>query len=59
MSDSTAQLAAFWDEIYERAGKPDLSAYRSYRYPFKPDFVAPDYLSPAPAPTASVSPTAK
>lgn len=41
---SARLLAAFWDEIYKKAGRPKLEAYKSYRYPFKPDFVAPDYF---------------
>lgn len=46
LADSAAQLAVFWDEIYREAGRPDLKAYRSYRYPFQPEYIAPDYLSP-------------
>lgn len=51
MGRSARLLAEFWDEAYVDAGSPRLEAYRSYRYPFTPDFVAPDYL-PAPAPSA-------
>ncbi len=36
-------LAKMWDEIFEQAGKPNLAAYRSFRYPFTPDFIPPDY----------------
>ena len=43
MARSAVLLAAMWDEAYVKAGRPDLSAYRSYRYPFTPDFVNPDY----------------
>ena len=39
MSHASRFLAALWDEAYRAAGKPDLSKYRSYRYPFTPDFV--------------------
>jgi hypothetical protein len=41
---SARLLASFWDEIYKKAGRPKLETYKSYRYPFKPDFVAPDYF---------------
>jgi hypothetical protein len=41
---SARLLASFWDEIYKKAGRPKLESYKSYRYPFKPDFVAPDYF---------------
>ncbi len=44
MGRSASALALLWDESYRRAGRPDLSAYRSYRYPLKPLFVPPDYL---------------
>jgi hypothetical protein len=37
-------LAQLWDQAYEDAGSPDFQAYRSYKYPFTPDFVAPDYF---------------
>jgi hypothetical protein len=37
-------LAHLWDEAYVQAGKPDLKAYKSYLYPFTPDFVKPDYF---------------
>ena len=43
MGRSAATLARIWDKAYEAIGKPDLSGYRSYRYPFQPDFVPPDY----------------
>jgi hypothetical protein len=44
MSRSARLLALMWDEIYVKAGRPELQAYRSYRYPFQPEFVAPNYL---------------
>ena len=44
LARSTALLAELWDEAYAKAGKPDLSAYRSWRYPLTPEFVAPDYF---------------
>lgn len=46
MGRSAKLLALFWDEMYANAGRPDLSAYRSYRYPFTPDYVPLDYVSP-------------
>lgn len=45
MARATVMLAHLWDESYKAAGKPDLSKYRSYKYPYSPDFVAPDYIS--------------
>lgn len=47
MARSAALLAQYWDSIYEQSGKPKLQAYKSYQYPFEPDYVAPDYLGPA------------
>lgn len=44
MASSAKLLAIFWDEAYVALGRPDLSAYRSFRYPFTPDFIPPDYL---------------
>lgn len=46
MGRSARLLALFWDEMYVGAGRPDLGAYRSYRYPFTPDFVELNYLAP-------------
>lgn len=46
MGSAASLLAHLWDEAYEKAGKPKLSTYRSFRYPFTPDFVAPEYVSP-------------
>ncbi len=43
MARSSLLLAKLWDEIYEKSGSPELKAYKSYAYPFKPDFVMPDY----------------
>jgi hypothetical protein len=43
MSRSAALLAKLWDEAYEKAGKPKITAYRSFKYPFTPEFVVPDY----------------
>ena len=44
MGRSAALLAQVWDQTYVKSGKPDLKKYKSYKYPFTPDFVAPDYF---------------
>lgn len=43
MARASVFLAQLWDEAYREAGKPDLKAYRSWKYPFKVDFIYPDY----------------
>lgn len=43
MARAAVLLASFWDKIYLEAGSPEVKAYRSYKYPFTPDFVMPDY----------------
>jgi hypothetical protein len=43
MARAAALLAKKWDEAYIAVGKPDLSKYQSYRYPFTPDYLKPDY----------------
>lgn len=43
MARASLLLAKLWDEIYEKSGKPELKAYKSYLYPLKPDFIMPDY----------------
>lgn len=43
MARASYLLAHLWDEIYNQAGEPPVKSYKSYRYPFTPDFVAPDY----------------
>lgn len=50
MARSAALLAQLWDEAYEQVGEPKLAAYKSYKYPFTPDFVAPDYYEIPAAP---------
>jgi hypothetical protein len=40
---SALSLAHLWDLAYIKAGRPDLSKYRSYRYPLTVDFVSTDY----------------
>jgi hypothetical protein len=44
MGRAVASIANMWDNIYIEAGEPDLTAYRSFKYPLTPDFVAPDYF---------------
>lgn len=41
-------LANLWDESYVKAGRPKLTAFKSYKYPFTVDFIPPDYTT-APA----------
>jgi hypothetical protein len=36
-------LAQLWDEAFESMGKPQLSSYKSYQYPFTVDFIYPHY----------------
>ena len=43
MSRSVLLLANLWDTAYEKAGSPDLSHYKSYRYPFTPDYIEVNY----------------
>lgn len=44
LARSALLLASFWDKIYLEAGSPDLKPYKSYKFPFTPDFVMPDYF---------------
>jgi hypothetical protein len=44
MSRSATLLAQIWDEAYIKVGRPKMTAYKSYKYPFTPEFVAPDYF---------------
>lgn len=44
MARSAALLAQLWDQAYVEAGRPQLGVYKSYRFPFTPDFVPPDYF---------------
>lgn len=44
MARGSVLLANLWDKAYVQAGKPKIGAYKSYKYPFTVDFVAPDYL---------------
>jgi hypothetical protein len=43
MARSSVFLAHLWDEAYRSAGKPDLSKYKSYKYPTTVEFIYPDY----------------
>lgn len=43
MARAAVLLASFWDKLYTEAGSPEIKAYKSYKYPFTPDFVMPDY----------------
>lgn len=44
MARAASLLAHLWDQAYIDSGRPQLTAYRSYDYPFTPEFVAPDYF---------------
>jgi hypothetical protein len=37
-------VAELWDRAYAQGGRPNLSKYKSWRYPFTPSFIWPDYL---------------
>ncbi len=43
MARAAWMLAQLWDEAYRNAGKPQLSSYKSYKFPFNVDFIYPDY----------------
>ncbi len=45
MARSSLLLAHLWDEAYKNSGEPELNKYRSYLYPFTPDFIKPDYAN--------------
>lgn len=44
MGRAASLLATLWDEAYVKAGRPRLAAYKSYKYPFTPEFIPPDYF---------------
>lgn len=44
MARSSYLLAHLWDEAFKAVGTPDIKSYRSFMYPFTPDFVKPDYF---------------
>ena len=39
---SASLLAALWDEAYVSAGRPPMKAFKSYKFPFTPEFIAPN-----------------
>ena len=41
---SAQALANLWDHAFTDAGNPNFSKYRSFDYPFTPDFVGVDYI---------------
>lgn len=43
MARSALLLAQLWDDIYTKTGAPEIKSYKSYKYPFTPEFVMPDY----------------
>jgi hypothetical protein len=43
MARSSLLLARLWEQMYQEAGSPQVEEYGSYRFPFTPDFVQPDY----------------
>ncbi len=45
MARSSLLLATFWDKAFQNAGSPLISKYKAYKYPFTPDYIAPDYVS--------------
>ncbi|MCK6598592.1 MAG: hypothetical protein L6Q37_09535 [Bdellovibrionaceae bacterium] len=45
MSRAALLIAQTWESSYEALGSPKLSAYKSYRYPFTPDFVEVNYVT--------------
>ncbi len=47
MGRSAALLAQLWDETYIQIGTPKLAAYKSYKYPFTPEFIRPSYVPEA------------
>lgn len=48
MARSSLLLANFWEAAFENAGAPSIAKYKAYKYPFTPDFVAPNYVSETP-----------
>jgi hypothetical protein len=45
LARSARLLATLWDEAYVNAGKPKITAFKSYKYPFTPAFVSLDYIN--------------
>jgi hypothetical protein len=48
MARSSLLLANFWETAFENAGSPNISKYKAYKYPFTPDFIAPNYIGEVP-----------
>lgn len=44
MSRASLVLAELWDRAYKQAGPFKFNEYKSYKFPFQPDFVKPDYV---------------
>lgn len=44
MARGALVLAHLWDEAYVQMGTPAYEKYRSFKYPFTPDYIAPDYF---------------
>ena len=45
LSVGASALSALWLLAWQEAGSPDMSEFRSYYYPVKPDFIRPDYIN--------------
>jgi hypothetical protein len=45
MARAASLLAQLWDTAYVNAGRPKFNLYKSYKYPFTPEFIAPDYVA--------------
>ncbi len=45
MARASLLLAQLWDEAYRKSGAPTMGAFKSYKYPFTPEFIAPDYYT--------------
>lgn len=48
LARSALLLANIWDDAYVKTGSPKLAAFKSYKYPFTVDFIAPDYFTEEP-----------
>ncbi len=44
MARASLVLAHSWEQAYIALDKPDLKKYRSFKYPFEPEFIKPDLL---------------
>jgi hypothetical protein len=43
MGRAAALLAQLWERSYIELGRPPLDLYQSFKHPFTPDFIPPDY----------------